>query len=66
MNIQSVIPSQSGIETRIHAVRDNGQNVSFSYSHIHEMLHDPFKQEEWLDGRQISLNDAIQFVLNAN
>lgn len=64
MNIQSVTPFPSGQNTTIHAVKDSGENISFSYSHSFEMLHDPNKQGQWLDGQQLSLNEAIQFVIS--
>lgn len=68
MEIQSVIPSTLGLNTIIHALEDKGEQgvrlVSYAYSHAHEMLHDPHKQGEWLDGKQLSLTEAIQFVIS--
>lgn len=66
MEIQSIIPSSTGLNTVIYA-RVKGEivyQVAYAYSHANEMLHDPNHQGQWLNGQQMTLNEAIIFVIN--
>lgn len=66
MNILSVIPSQSGLTTTIHAEKD-GVNKIYSYSHPNNMLVDPIDSahgcRQWLTGREETLTEAIQYLI---
>ncbi len=67
MNIISVIPSQSGLNTVIHCEK-NGNPYVYSYSHPNRMLVDPVDSahgsRQWLTGRDESLTEAIQYVIS--
>jgi hypothetical protein len=64
MQIQSVIPQQSGLSTTIWAINENGEYIDYSYSHNNELIRDPKNKTEWVAWNGGSLTDAILYVIN--